>query len=74
MCPEFCDTSLDVRVRGIPVHFSGNGQNKGCQHSLLQVAFIFYTPVEFLCYNLVEGIPFEAIFANIKVIWDCLFN
>ncbi len=65
--------SLDLRVREIPIHFSGRWQNKSSQHSLVQVILTFYTQLESLCYNLKEGTLFEVIFANRKVIWVGFF-
>ncbi len=61
-------------VGEILIHFSGSWQIKGNQHSLVQVTFTFYTLLESLYYNLVEDIRFEAIFTNIKEIYDGLFN
>ncbi len=72
-CPELPIT-LDMRVGEIPVYFSGSWQNKGRRHSLVPVTLTFYTQFESLCYNLVEGTLFEAIFANKKAIWVGLFT
>ncbi len=72
--PELPITSLDVWGEEILIHFSRSWQNKGCRHSQVQETLTFYTSLESLYYNLMEGILCEAILPNIKVIWDGLFT
>ncbi len=61
---------LDIRaprhiIRSVsqrnPIHFSGSWQNKGGRHSLCHITLTFYTSLELLCYNLVEGIYIYVI-------------